>query len=79
MAHLGHRPTFDDQTATPTFEVHLFDANPDLYASTLSIQFEHRLRDVQKFNGPEALVAQLKLDAEEARIRLKQRNDQPRR
>ena len=79
MAHLGHRPTFDDQTATPTFEVHLFDANPDLYASTLSIQFEHRLRDVQKFNGPEALVAQLKLDADEARTHLKQRNDQPRR
>ena len=79
MAHLGHRPTFDDQSATPTIEVHLFDANPDLYASTLSIQFEHRLRDVLKFNGAEALVAQLKLDADRARTHLKQRNEEPRR
>jgi len=79
MAHLGHRPTFDDENALPTLEVHLFDASPDLYASTLSIQFEHRLRDVQKFNGAEALVAQLKLDADRARTHLKQRNEEPRR
>ena len=79
MAHLGHRPTFDSENAPPTIEVHLFDASPDLYASTLSIQFEHRLRDVQKFNGADALVAQLELDADRARTQLKQRNEEPRR
>lgn len=77
MAHLGQRPTFDDGNALPTIEVHLFDTSPDLYGATLSIQFEHRLRDVQKFNGANALVAQLELDANRARTHFKQRNEQP--
>ena len=77
MAHVGPRPTFDADGAAPTVEVHLFDDAPDLYGQALSVRFEHRLRDVLKFDGADALVAQLKQDAERARTFLRQRNDGP--
>lgn len=77
MAHVGPRPTFDADGDAPTVEVHLFDDAPDLYGQSLSVRFEHRLRDVMKFDGADALVAQLKQDAERARTFLRQRNDGP--
>jgi len=77
MAHVGPRPTFGDSDTPPSMEVHLFDDVPDLYGSTLSVRFEHRLRDVLKFDGSEALRAQLELDAKAARAHLQQRNEAP--
>ena len=65
MLNLGPRPTFGENQAV--VEAHLFDADLDLYGSGVRIDFVERLRDTQKFNGVEALVAQLKLDAVNAR------------
>jgi len=65
MLNLGPRPTFGD--AETVVEAHLFDADLDLYGASVRIDFVARLRDTQKFSGVEALVAQLNLDAANAR------------
>lgn len=68
MMNLGPRPTFGD--AEVTLEAHLFDADIDLYGARVRIDFVARLRDTQRFSGPEALVAQLGRDATAARLSL---------
>ncbi len=55
--------------ATPTFgggrtvvEVHLFEDCGDIYGEDLSVDFVAHLREQKKFNGPEALAAQIATD-----------------
>ena len=67
MVNIGPRPTFDSPTGKPTVEVHLFTAeSPNLYGTELEVVFVERMRDIQKFDGPQALIGQLKSDAENA-------------
>ena len=69
MMNLGPRPTFgDDEVA---LEVHLFDAAGDWYGQKVRVEFVSRLRDTMKFAGPEDLVVQLRIDAENARNELR--------
>lgn len=70
MMNLGPRPTFGDETVG--LEVHAFDATGDWYGAHVRVEFVARLRDTMKFSGPEALGAQLKLDASQARAILAQ-------
>ncbi len=65
MMNLGARPTFGDPDVT--LEVHLFDTTAELYGSRVRVDFVARLRDTQRFSGVDALVAQLRVDAESAR------------
>jgi riboflavin kinase/FMN adenylyltransferase len=65
VVNLGSRPTF--QEGERLLEVHLLDIKVDLYGRTLDVDFVDRLRDVQKFDGIEALKAQIARDAEAAR------------
>ena len=65
MMNLGGRPTFGDERRT--IEVHLFDADGDFYGDVVQVGFVRRLRDVQRFSGPDALVAQLADDERAAR------------
>lgn len=60
MMNIGRRPTFDEMDVT--VEVHLLDFDGDLYGEQLSVQFLQRLRDEQKFQSADALVAQLSED-----------------
>lgn len=68
MMNLGPRPTFGD--AALSLEVHLFGASGDWYGADVRIEFVRRLRDVVRFPGVDALVAQLGRDAEAARLAL---------
>lgn len=68
MMNLGPRPTFDD--ARTSLEAHLFDADVSLYGAAVRIAFVARLRDTQRFDGPEALVRQLRHDEIAARATL---------
>ena len=69
VANIGFRPTVEDeQPAAPRVEVHLFDFEGDLYGRRLELSFVKRLRGERRFDGLEALVAQIKLDCEEARL-----------
>lgn len=67
MANLGTRPTF---AAGRSLEAHLFDFDGDLYGMRVSLAFVARIRDEQKFDGPAALVAQIRRDEEAARALL---------
>ena len=66
VANLGRRPTFhaDDDVV---LEVHLFDFEGDLYGKHLRVQLIEHIRPEQKFDGLEAIKAQIALDCEKAR------------
>ncbi|USS85422.1 riboflavin biosynthesis protein RibF [Fructilactobacillus myrtifloralis] len=66
MASIGKNVTFGDQNPV-TLEVHLFDFNQNLYGKQVAVQFLTKTRDEVKYQGPEALVAQLRRDEQEAR------------
>jgi len=68
VASYGRRPTFDNGSAV--FEVHLFDFTGDLYGAELRVHLVSYLRGEKKFDGAEALIAQMDLDAAEARAAL---------
>jgi riboflavin kinase/FMN adenylyltransferase len=65
MMNLGPRPTFGD--AAISLEAHLFDAAVELYGAPVRVDFVARLRETKRFSGAEALVAQLRDDALQAR------------
>jgi riboflavin kinase/FMN adenylyltransferase len=51
----------------PLLEAHLFDFDGDLYGKAIRVEFVRKLRDEEKFDGLDALVAQMDQDAEQAR------------
>ncbi|MCO5315547.1 MAG: riboflavin biosynthesis protein RibF [Solirubrobacterales bacterium] len=64
--NIGVRPTFETGRGV-LIEAYLLDQEIDLYGRTLRIAFVERLRGERRFESPEALVAQMKLDAEKTR------------
>ena len=66
VASLGVRPTVN-QVTQPLLEVHLFDFEGDLYGRRMAVEFVAKLRDEQKFDGLDALKAQMDHDARSAR------------
>lgn len=69
VASLGTRPTVH-ANGKPTLEVHLFDFNRDIYREHVRVEFLHKLRDEAKFPNLDALIAQIGLDAQQARALL---------
>ena len=65
VASFGRRPTFDN--GAPLFEIYLFDFSGDLYGKTLTVECVKRQRGEVKFDGIDALIAQMDKDATEAR------------
>ena len=65
VTNVGQRPTFDGRSTT--VEAHLIDWDGDLYGRVVEVGLAHRLRDELKFDGVEALVAQIAEDVEAAR------------
>jgi riboflavin kinase/FMN adenylyltransferase len=64
-ASLGVRPMFNGEQ--PNIETFLFDFSGDLYGSTLSVGLVDYLRPEMKFDGLDALVAQMDADCARAR------------
>ncbi|MBO0662117.1 bifunctional riboflavin kinase/FAD synthetase [Jiella sp. MQZ9-1] len=65
VASFGRRPTFDNGVAL--FETFLFDFSGDLYGETVAISLFDYLRGEEKFDGAEALIAQMDRDCDNAR------------
>jgi riboflavin kinase / FMN adenylyltransferase len=63
--NIGIRPTFDGRGLT--IESHLFDFGQELQSGAMEVRFWKRLRDEQKFPGPEALRSQVMRDLARAR------------
>lgn len=65
VASLGTRPTVHG--VEPLLETHVFDFAGDLYGRRLDVDFVAKLRDETKFDSLDALVAQMHVDARQAR------------
>jgi len=69
VANIGLRPTFEK--TVPILEAHLFDFSEDIYDQHLSVKLHHFLRPERKFDGIDALKAQIAADASAAQDLLK--------
>jgi riboflavin kinase / FMN adenylyltransferase len=65
--NLGRRPTFYEHADHSLLEAHLLDFADDLYGERATVRFTSFLRSERKFDGIDALIAQLKHDIEHAR------------
>jgi riboflavin kinase / FMN adenylyltransferase len=68
VTNVGVRPTFEGDAVT--VEPHILDFDRDIYGETLRLTFEKRLRGEQKFDGIDALKAQLNRDIAQGRALL---------
>ena len=68
VASVGSRPTFAG--TKPILEVHLFDFDADIYGKYIHVDFIAWLREQEKFDMVEDLVAQMDVDADNARSAL---------
>ncbi len=65
VANLGRRPTFGG--AEDRLETFLFDFSGDLYGERLHVRLKHFIRGEKKFDGMDALKAQIAADSAKAR------------
>ena len=66
MCNIGYKPTFKNPDEKQlTIEVNIFDFENSIYGEEIVVDWYKRLRDEQRFNGIEALIAQLKADKEQ--------------
>jgi riboflavin kinase/FMN adenylyltransferase len=65
VVNIGVRPSFDN--GAPSVEAFLLDFEGDLYGETLGLSFIERLRSERRFESLDALIAQIRSDAEAAR------------
>ena len=64
--NVGVRPTFETGRGV-LIETYLIDREEDLYGSELRVAFVERLRGEKRFAGVEELIAQMKIDVEDAK------------
>ena len=72
VVNIGVRPTFNEDLDTPQVEAHLLGFNGNLYDKDVELSFVQRLRKERRFDGPEALLAQIQRDIERAKKILNQ-------
>jgi riboflavin kinase/FMN adenylyltransferase len=72
VTSVGRNPTFTDGAAPVTVEAHVLDRDlgDRLYGVEVELSFVARLRDEEKFDSVEALVARIDRDCEDARAHL---------
>ncbi|VAW01845.1 FMN adenylyltransferase / Riboflavin kinase [hydrothermal vent metagenome] len=68
VSNFGRRPTVGSEA--PLFETHLLDFDGDLYGREIEIDFIDFIRDEVKFDGLDALKAQIAKDSVKARALL---------
>lgn len=73
VANVGMRPTVDGTQSRA--EVHVLDFSGDLYGQAMQIQFHQLIRPEQRFDGLDALKAQIGRDVEAAREIHRQRRE----
>jgi len=64
--NVGVRPTFESGRGV-LIETYLIDREDDLYGTVLRVAFVSRLRGERRFPGVEELIAQMRIDVEDAR------------
>ena len=66
ITNIGTRPTFGDDVQT-VIETHLLEFDQELYGARLRLGLVQRLRDEKRFEGADALKAQIEADQARAR------------
>ncbi len=66
--HLGPRPTF--QGSPPSIELHLLDFSRDVYGEEIRVDFIEFLRPIRAFDSAPALIRQMGMDVDAARVAL---------
>lgn len=64
--NIGYRPTVT-ATGEALLEAHILDFDEDLYGKSIEVIFRQKVRDEEKFDGLEALKAQMALDVKQVR------------
>jgi riboflavin kinase/FMN adenylyltransferase len=64
--NVGVRPTFESGRGV-LIETYLIDRDDDLYGTTLRVAFVQRLRGEKRFASVEELIAQMRIDVEDAK------------
>jgi riboflavin kinase/FMN adenylyltransferase len=72
VVNIGVRPTFGVNARA--VEVHILDFEEDIYGDEVTVEFVERIREEQRFESLEGLVAQIAEDVDEARTILSERN-----
>jgi riboflavin kinase / FMN adenylyltransferase len=67
---VGRRPTFHDGEGPVVLEAYLLDFDGDLYGQQARVSFVRRLREEERYDSTEALVAQMARDVEATRAAL---------
>ena len=66
VTNVGVRPTVSDKN-TVTIETYLVGFDGDLYGQTVRLEFHSRLRDEIRFDSLDALKAEIRRNADDAR------------
>ncbi|MNL79198.1 RNA-binding riboflavin kinase RibR [compost metagenome] len=69
--NVGVKPTFHEGVTAPSFEVHLFHFSGDVYGREMTVELVEFIRPERKFDSIDALVSQIRQDAETAENLLK--------
>jgi len=59
MLNIGVRPTVNYNADNRSIEVHLFDFDEDIYQADITLYFEEKIRNEQKFSGLDELRGQI--------------------
>jgi riboflavin kinase/FMN adenylyltransferase len=62
MLNIGTRPTFNNNADNRSIEVNIFDFSGDIYGHEITLIFIDKIREEQKFENIDRLVAQLEKD-----------------
>lgn len=62
VINVGLKPTFDDNSANPTLEVHILGFNQSIYGQSIEIQWIEYIRAEQRFSSVDLLVNQIRAD-----------------
>jgi riboflavin kinase/FMN adenylyltransferase len=70
VMNVGVKPTFAAGEQKPSWEVHVFDFEDQVYGETMTVELVEFLREERKFTSIDLLIAQIKEDAREAKTKL---------
>ncbi len=67
VCNVGVKPTFHETAKAPVVEVYVLDFEGDLYGKEVAIDWIGHIRAEKKFDSVDALIEQLKKDAQQAK------------
>jgi riboflavin kinase/FMN adenylyltransferase len=68
VANIGFRPTIKERCGERSLKVYLFDFDREMYGEDVEVRFLKYLRAEKKFENLSDLQAQIRKDADSARV-----------